>query len=304
MTASPEQAPDPAWSGTRVRPVSDAEFRLFQALIHREAGIHLAPAKRALLMGRLSKRLRELGLSSYGAYYRLVAQQGGAELTRLLDAITTNESHFFRVPGHFELIAQRLVPFWRREADEQRRPRRILAWSAGCATGEEAYSLAMLLRSYLDPGEGWRVEVLGTDLSTRALAQAEAGVWPAHKAREIPRHLLKRHMLRGTGTKAHLMKADAGLRGLVRFRQVNLHRPPYPVPRDFDLIFCCNVLIYFKPEDRMRIVLRLLEHLAPEGCLFLGHAETLHGLGDRLHRIGPSVYTHAASRLALRGWRH
>lgn len=275
--------------------ITDREFLLFRALIHREAGIFLGPAKKALLVGRLTRRLRELGLGSFGAYYRLVVERGGEELTRLLDAVCTNETHFFREPRQFEFLERRVFPAWRAEAIAGRRARRIRVWSAACSTGEEPCSLAMLLLDHFPPATGWEVEILGTDLSTRVLERARAAVWPLQKAAEIPQRYLKAYMLKGTGVREGRMKAGPEVRSVVRFERLNLNDEVYAVTGLFDLIFCRNVLIYFDQSARGRVTDRLLDHLAPDGYLFLGHAESLNGLTDRARSVATTVYAHAAS---------
>jgi chemotaxis protein methyltransferase CheR len=277
-----------------LQPVSEREFALFQELIHREAGIYLSPVKKALLEGRLSRRVRELGLKSFGAYYRrVVEEEDEDELVRLLDCICTNETHFFREPQHFDFLEKHVFPEWTAEAATAHRARRIRAWSAACSTGEEPFSLAMLLWAFFPPASGWQIEILATDLSTRALERAEAAIWPIEKSREIPPRFLKPCMLRGMRSQAGKMKVAPEIRSTVRFQRLNLIDPAYPLADSFDLIFCRNVLIYFDPELRLSVVQRLLNHLAPKGYLFLGHAETLNGLADRVRSIIPTVYTHA-----------
>lgn len=270
--------------------VSDRDFLRFQALINREAGIWLAPVKKALLVGRLARRLRELGLHGYGEYYDRVVEDG-AERVRMLDAICTNETHFFREPRHFDLLAERIVPAWVAEADAGRRPRRARVWSAACSTGEEPYSLAMSLLSALP---GWEVEILATDLSTKVLARAEDGLWPVEKAKEIPTPYLKAFMLRGFGSQEGLMKAGPEIRRLIRFARLNLSQEPYPAIGHFDLVFCRNVLIYFDRDTKAKVVNRLIDRLVPGGHLFLGHAESLGGLSTRARAVVPTVYQLAA----------
>jgi chemotaxis protein methyltransferase CheR len=272
--------------------VSDAVFARFQALVHKEAGIWLSPAKKALLVGRLSKRLRALRLASFRDYYERV-QEDEAERTQLLDCICTNETHFFREPRHFELLAGSVYPSWWAEANAGRRPRRIRAWSAACSTGEEPFSIAMSIRQAFPAGLGWDVDVLGTDLSTRALARAAQATWPIARSAEIPVATLKRFMLQGTGSDEGRMRAVPELQALVRFARLNLVDEQYPALGKFDLLFCRNVLMYFDPATKVRVVERLLAHLAPAGLLFLGHAESLGGMRDRLRAIIPTVYAFA-----------
>lgn len=275
--------------------VSDGEFARFQALVHHEAGIWLTPAKKALLCGRLARRVRELGLGSLGGYADVV-EKDLAERVHMLDCITTNETHFFREPRHFEILDQHLIPAWRAQAQAGRRPRRVRIWSAACSTGEEPYSLAMALLRALPPGSGWELDVLATDLSTRVLERARAATWPLAKQAEIPPADLRAFMLRGTGSQEGRMKAGPELRQLVRFARLNLNDAIYPVVGTFDAIFCRNVLIYFDARTKAQVVERLRGHLSPGGYLFLGHAESLGGRGTGLAPVFPTVYVQAAGR--------
>lgn len=269
--------------------LEDREFRQLACLIHREAGIHLADTKRALLVGRLGRRLRELGLPSFGAYYRHVLEAGPGELVRLLDAIATNETQFFREPRQFELLGGALCDRWEVEAAAGRRPRALRLWSAACSTGEEPYSLAMLLHARLAPA-GWRIEILASDLSTKALARASAGVYRIEKTEPIPTSLRKRYMQRGIGPELGRARMGSIVRGLVRYERINLRDVDWPVRGTFDAVFCRNVLIYFDAVLRVETVRRLLEHVSPGGYLFLGHAESLAATSHQLEVVMPAVY--------------
>jgi len=285
--------------------IGDAEFGLLRALVHQEAGIFLSDAKKLLLAGRLARRLRTLGLRSFMEYYRLV-RADGEERLELLDAVATNETHFFREPRQFELLERDVFPAWKAAAAAGKRPPRVRAWSAGCSSGEEPYSLAMLLLSHFPPASGWTVEVLATDLSRRALAQAQAGVWPLAKVQEIPSRFLREFMLRGVRSREGTMAAGPELRAAVRCARLNLADPDLSAGESFDLLLCRNVLIYFHPADRVRVVERLLSHLAAGGYILLGHAESLaemsgvaRGAGrtarDAMRSVGPMVYQRAAA---------
>jgi chemotaxis protein methyltransferase CheR len=266
--------------------VSDRDFARFQRLINDEAGIWLAPVKKALLVGRLARRLRELGIASYGEYFEIVVANE-TERVRMLDAICTNETHFFREPRHFEYLCDNVFPAWREEADAGRRPRRLRVWSAACSTGEEPYTIAMTLLSAF---QGWDLEVLATDLSTKVLARAQAAIWSLEKSREIPEPYLKAYMLKGFGSQEGLMKAGPEIRELVRFSRLNLTHDQ-PGLGQFDVVFCRNVLIYFDKETKGKVVNRLLDRLHPDGYLFLGHAESLGGFTTRAKSVLPTVYT-------------
>jgi len=273
--------------------VSEKDFLRFQALIYREAGIWLSETKAGLLTGRLYKRLRALSLANYAEYYERVTVDYEERCT-MLDLITTNETHFFREPVHFQFLESRVLPAWQAAADAGLRPRSIRAWSAGCSTGQEAYSLAMLLVDRLPPAQHWSIEILATDLSRRVLATAEQGVWSAEKASEIPRHYLRKYTLKGVGDNHGKIKAAPAIR-LVRFQRLNLNDASFPRLGMFDLIFCRNVLIYFDVESRKNVIERLLGHLASDGLLFVGHAETLNVVCPSLRCVIPTVYAHGGN---------
>jgi chemotaxis protein methyltransferase CheR len=270
--------------------LSDDLFAEFRDMIYREAGIALTDGKKQLFVSRMAGRLRELKLASFDEYYHLVRDASATdERGRMLDRICTNETQFFRDPRQFQYLNDVLFP--RLDADASARgSRRIRAWSAACSTGEEPYSLAMAMLDRFPPHTGWRIEIVASDLSTKVLNSARAGLWPIDKSTDIPVHYRKAYMLRGTGSQVGKMKAGPEIRAVITFTRLNLNDPPYPVDGVFDFIFCRNVLIYFDLESKKRVVERLLDHLAPTGCLFLGYAETTSTISDRLHSVGPNVY--------------
>src|SRR5690242_12515519 len=190
------------------------EFRLFQALVFREAGINLSDQKRALLVGRIGPRLRALSLPSFETYYDLVTTDR-EELVRMLDSICTNETHFFREPKQFAFLENELIPSWRSAADAGERRREVRVWSAGCSTGEEPYSIAMSLSAHLPD---WKIEIVATDLSTKALDRAKGGIWPMERLAQIPAHYRKPFLLRGVGLKEGYFAARDELHSLIRFR--------------------------------------------------------------------------------------
>jgi chemotaxis protein methyltransferase CheR len=279
-------------AGLGIRPLNDREFKLFQALIHKEAGIFLSEVKKALLVGRLSRRIRELGLESFEAYYRHVTDGAHpAERVELINNICTHETQFFREPRQFEFLEQTLAPQWRSAADAGTRPKQIRAWSAACSSGEEPVSIAMSLLHHFPASAGWTVEVLATDISTRVLARAQAALWSIERAGQIPPQYLKRFMLRGTGEQQNKMKAGPEIRATIQFQQLNLQADSYAVGDGFDLIFCRNVLIYFNAATKEHVVSRLLGRLAPDGLLFLGHAESVTGMREQPRTVIPTVYS-------------
>ena len=270
-----------------VADLSEAEFLQFAHFIEQEVGIHLSDAKKPLLVARLGKRVRRLGLSTFGDYYRVVLDDPG-ERVAMFDAVSTNETRFFREAKHFELLDTQLLPAIKARAMAGERPRSLHVWSAGCSTGEEPYSLAMTLLTHFDPSE-WDLRIDATDLSTRVLDAARAGVWPIRRVPEIPHEMLRRFMLRGTRTREGSFQAGPELRSILRFGRLNLTEP-FALPGKYDLVFCRNVLIYFTNALRRRVVTNLLDHLVPGGHFFLGHAETLAGIVEGPRSVIPTVY--------------
>lgn len=270
---------------------TDREFQQIRELILENAGIHLGDSKKALVYGRLVRRVRELGLPTFGEYYRHILESG-EELTLFLDRITTNETQFFREPHHFVHLAETFIPGLIADAAAGVRPRSVRVWSAGCSTGEEPYSIAMTLLDRL-PAAGWSVDILATDLSTRVLDVARSATWPAARIGAIPEELLHRYMLRGIGSREGWVRASPQLRAVVRVQRLNLNEDAYPADAPFDLIFCRNVLIYFQTARRQRVLARLVSRLAPGGQLFVGHAESVQGLSERVRCVLPTVYARA-----------
>lgn len=270
--------------------MTDGEFARFRLLIERETGIHVSDAKRALLVSRFGRQLRRLGLETYDQYYEVVTSGSGDEKQTFIDAICTNETRFFREPRQFEFLRNECVPLWRRQRETNLRSRSLRIWSAACSTGEEPYSLSMVLTDLLPLMEGWDCRIVATDLSRRALEAARTGVWPISRAKDIPHEYLLRYMFRGVHDRSGTMTAGLDVRAPITFGQLNLASDHYDLGMRFDAIFCRNVLIYFNGEVRAEVVKQLLRHLLPGGYLFLGHAETLNGMDGIPRSAVPNVY--------------
>jgi len=274
--------------------VSPALFEQFQQLIHEETGIWLGETKMALLCGRLSRRLRALGISDLDCYYELVMRPDQSEeRVQMIDAITTNETRFFREPRHFEFLERKAIPRWQADAQKGLRSRSVRCWSAGCSSGEEPYSLAMLLATNLRPDQGWDASILATDISTRVIAQARLGIYGMAKSTDIPDSFLKGYMLKGSAEQEGHMKVMPDIQAMVEFQRLNLTRDPYPPAGRFDVIFCRNVLIYFNFQSRHRVIEQLTRCLSPAGLLFVGHAESLSGINSPLRSLAPAIYARA-----------
>ncbi len=266
-------------------PLGRREFRGFRELLLEETGVSIGEQKRELLIARLSKRVRGLGLRNFSEYLHRVINDG-EERAEMIDRMLTNETKFFREPLQFEFMERTMIPRWLEEARAGKRERLVRIWSAGCSMGQEPASIAMVLLAHLP---GWRVEILATDLSRRALNQAAGGIWPIEKAAEIPERYLAEFMLRGVRTNAGIMKSGDALRSVQHFRRLNLSAP-LPEIGVFDAVFCRNVLIYFEAEVRRNAIDRLLSRIRPGGYLFLGHSESLVNTSRRLRTVAPSVY--------------
>jgi chemotaxis protein methyltransferase CheR len=258
-------------------PMEDDDFAFIVKRVKEKAGINLGPHKRNMVYARLSRRVRDLGLRSFGAYReRLEGEQGADEMGVLVNALTTNYTKFFRESHHFDHFAKDLLPRIIRKAQMKGR-RKIRIWSAGCASGEEAYSIAMVLRQYLPDLDNWDALILATDIDTNALAEAEAGIYSAKQVEEIPAEF-RAKFLRATAS-PNAYRIAAHLRPLVVFEWMNLV-DRWPMHGPFDAIFCRNVIIYFDVEGKRRVIETFHDKLRPGGHLLLGHAETLINLSN------------------------
>lgn len=260
--------------------LTDKEFGHFQRFIYDAAGITLTPAKKALVCGRLAKRLQARALDSYSQYFELLnSGRDTTEVQTAVDLLTTNETYFFREPKHFELLREVA-------AAPRRRGQPFRIWSAASSTGEEAYSMAMVLADVF--GEAaW--EVFGSDISTRVLERARTGHYPMERARQIPPAYLKRFCLKGIDTQTGTLLVDKQLRARVQFTQINLNTT-LPTLAPFDVIFLRNVMIYFNGDTKRQVVNRLIGLLKPGGHFCIGHSESLNDITDALPQVAPSVY--------------
>ena len=265
--------------------LGDAEFEFIRHVVGENAGIVLGPNKRQLVQGRLTRRLRELRLSSYREYCEHVRRSGPEELVGLINALTTNVTAFFRENHHFEALAEYMLPeAMRRNAGT----RRVRIWSAGCSTGEEAYCAAIAAAAVIPPA-GWDFKVLATDIDSEVIAFAQQGVYPLDRVAALPTERLRAYFQKGNGLQAGKAIVKVQLRSLVTFRVLNLLQP-WPMHGPFDVIFCRNVMIYFDQATRERLVNRFAEMLAPGGYLCIGHAESLHNLEAPVRAVGKTIY--------------
>jgi chemotaxis protein methyltransferase CheR len=259
--------------------LGEQEFALACRLIAEYAGIKLSSHKRYMVHNRLSRRLRACGLESFAEYLRLVQDEGSGEREAFVNALTTNLTAFFREPHHFELLRGHAQLHRERE----RRPMRV--WCAACATGEEAWSIAMTLREAACPAE-----ILATDIDTEALEAADAGVYPLERASAITPERLRAHLLRGTGGNSGWVSVRPELRAMVRFMPFNLQSPLWPPTDPFDAIFCRNVAIYFDREAQKKLLARFAATLRPHALLAVGHAESFPATHRAFRACGRTAY--------------
>ncbi|MBU6460170.1 MAG: SAM-dependent methyltransferase [Proteobacteria bacterium] len=259
--------------------LTDAEFQKISGLVMELSGIYLSESKKALVSGRLAKRLREFGLDSYNAYFDLLMEPGGQrELQHALDLLTTNETYFFREPDHFDYLRENLI-------SQLPSHDSFRVWSAACSSGEEAYTLAMVLADSL----GSRVwEIIASDLSSRMLDKARTGIYPESRKKHFPPFFFER-FCQPVVKNPNEFEIDRKLKRRVHFMPINLISS-YPDIGPFDLIFLRNVMIYFDLETKRNVVRKILGMLKKGGHFIIGHSENLHGIDEGLMSIKPSIF--------------
>lgn len=263
--------------------LTDKDFDFVVRFIAEHAGISLTQAKRQMVYGRLVRRLRALGLQQFSDYCALLEDPDSGEVENFVNALTTNLTAFFREPHHFEFLAQELLP----RLVNERPQRRIRVWSAGCSTGEEPYSLAMVLAENLPAS--WDIRILATDLDSNVISTASAGVYPLERLGKLEAARMKRWFLQGKGRNTGMVKVRPALRKLITFRQLNL-LGSWPMQQAFDVIFCRNVVIYFTKDTQRGLFNRFADQLHPDGHLFVGHSESLFKVCERFRPLGGTIY--------------
>ncbi|HEY6452127.1 MAG TPA: protein-glutamate O-methyltransferase [Steroidobacteraceae bacterium] len=266
--------------------LTDAEFHRICELVREHTGIALSEAKRQMVYARLARRLRALKLPSFAAYLELLERTDALELEEFANAITTNLTSFFREPHHFDYLAEHVLPKLGARAATGGRLR---IWSCACSTGEEAYSIAMVLRECQARLHGIDARVLATDLDSNVLATAAAGHYPAERLRGVSKARVAKFFKIAGGTRQGMVKTVASLRELIIFKQLNLVQE-WPMRGPFDAIFCRNVVIYFDLETKRALFERMARLQPPGAILFLGHSESLYRISDHYELIGRTIY--------------
>ena len=269
--------------------ISARDYSRLRTLIYEEAGIALGSERKTMLEVRIKRRLKELGIRSYGEYCDFLFSQPGMrqELHHLIDVVTTNKTDFFREPRHFEFLTAKALPAMMSLSGNRRT---WTIWSAGCSTGEEPYTLAMVLSEYGQANPGFAFRILATDVSTTVLEKAALGVYAGEAVRPVPAALRAKYLMRGRDRSSDRVRIVPELRRLIEFRRLNFMEADYGVAEMVDAIFCRNVIIYFDRPTQQRILSKLTHSLVPGGYLFVGHAETLHELDLPLVPVAPALY--------------
>ncbi len=278
---------DLSWTEVRL---GSRDFTVLSAFIQKEVGIQVPPAKRVMLESRLRRRLRALGLKDFHTYTARVLgpQRDEEEIINLIDAVTTNKTDFFREPHHFAYLEQHVLPqLVDMGIGATTQP--LTVWSAASSTGEEPYTLAMVLSEFSEAhGIDWRI--IATDICTAVLARARRAIYGQEAVAPVPSALKARYLLRSRDRSQGLVRVVPGLRRKVTFQRLNLLDHHYDIPRPIDVIFCRNVFIYFNRATQEQILLRFVDCLRPGGFVFLGHSETVTGLSVPLAQIAPTIY--------------
>lgn len=288
--------PLPEWGASKAVTLSPKTFGRFADYITRELGIKMPPAKLSMVQSRLLRRSRELqlDLEAYADYF--FAATSADERDHVINAITTNKTEFFREAAHFEYLTKSALPSLL-EADGTR-AQPVKVWSAGCSSGEEPYTLAMVLSEYRRIAPSFDYSILGTDVSTRVLGDARLGVYPEARAQGIPPALRPKYLMRSSRGASPLVRIVPELRRRVSFHRLNFMDADYRIADIFDVVFFRNVLIYFDPKTQTEVINRICRNLMPGGYLFVGHSESLAHLDVPLDPVHPSVFRKPLARRA------
>lgn len=262
-------------------------FARLSAYIYEQTGITMRESKVSMLEGRLRRRVRATGCADLADYCNWIFEGGhlASEAPYLINAVTTNKTDFFREPHHFDFLEQVALPALAADG-----VRNIRAWSAACSTGPEAYTMAMVLDDFAARTSGITYGILATDVDTDVLATAQRGIYPAEQLDPVPPHYARKYVMQSADASRSEVRIAPTLRSAIGFAPFNLMAPHYAVGHAMHLIFCRNVLIYFDKPTQRDVVARLTEKLTPNGYLFLGHSESIHGLGLPLRAVANTIF--------------
>ncbi|MFL5765032.1 MAG: CheR family methyltransferase [Bacteroidia bacterium] len=268
--------------------LTSSEFTQLSAFIYEQCGIKLPPAKKILLESRLNKRLRALHLTSFRDYVNYLQSKEGIqqELIHMIDEVTTNKTDFYREPHHFTLLNDQILPDFQRL--QLRRPFKI--WSAACSSGEEPYTLAIVLNEFSKENPGFDFNIIASDISTEILQKAVKAVYSMERVLPVPATLKHRYFLKSNDQTRPTVRVVPGLRNKVQFFRLNLMDKIFEMDDNLDVVFCRNVLIYFDRATQQEVLRKIVEKIRPGGYLFIGHSESLFQLDLPIVQVKPTVF--------------
>ena len=271
--------------------LSERDFRRLSETISSECGIKMPGTKKIMLEARLRKRLKALAIDSYKDYCDYLFSPHGLEheLSQMIDIVTTNKTDFFREGRHFDYLISTVIPDLIAGYNTGI-VKKLLVWSAGCSTGEEPYTIAMVLNEFRERREDFNFDIVATDISTRALKKAAQGIYEKDRVENIPVALRQKYLMRSKDKEQNLVRIVPELRRAVTFKRLNFMSSDYEFGDRIDIIFCRNVFIYFDRQTQMKLLRRLYDHLVPGGYLFMGHCETLSQMKVPLVSVGSMIY--------------
>lgn len=265
----------------------DKEFKQLSNYIQTNYGIKMPPAKKIVLQGRLQKRLRKLQIPDYKSYVDYVfSKEGENEIIHMMDVVSTNKTDFYREPVHFEILTEEILP----ALFKQKGRSRINIWSAGCSSGEEPYTLAIVLNEFKDKNPGFDYSILATDISTQMLQAGANAIYKEERIEIVPMNLKKRYFLKSKDRNNPMVRVSKELRSKVNFMRLNFMDTKYMVDDTFDIIFCRNALIYFERHNQEQVINKLCGKLLPDGYFFLGHSESITNMNVPLKSLRPTVF--------------
>jgi chemotaxis protein methyltransferase CheR len=267
--------------------LSDKEFKQLSNFIQSNYGIKMPPAKKIVLQGRLHKRLKELQISDFKTYVDFVFSKNGEnEIVHMMDVVSTNKTDFYREPIHFEFLEKELLP----TLFQMHGRGSIKLWSAGCSSGEEPYTLAIVLQEFKEKNPGFDFQILATDISTQVLQQGANAVYKEEKINIVPNNLKKKYFLRSKDHANPQVRIVKSLRDKVSFQRLNFMDQTYHINDAFDIIFCRNALIYFERDNQETVINKLAGKLKPDGFFFLGHSESITNMNVPFKSVKPTIF--------------
>jgi chemotaxis protein methyltransferase CheR len=268
--------------------ISKSDFTRLRDLIQQESGINLNADKKLMIELRIKPRLKTLSLGSYAEYCEYLFGRQGLkdELIHLIDVVTTNKTDFFREPRHFDYLVQKALP----DIEARLGQKEVLIWSAGCSTGEEPYTLAIVLSEYALAHPGFRFKLLATDIALSVLKKASLGIFHEEVVSPVPIAQRRKYFMHSRDKESRQLRVVPELRNMIEFKQLNFMDEDYALEKKVDAFFCRNVIIYFDRATQEQILQKLSDCLLPGGYAFIGHSETLHGMDVPLAPIAPALY--------------